>query len=92
MTAGGEDNHSGDGDAPFHPCHNFFTHLCVVTSESRATVTEMRKPIPFPSHRHDAVRTYVLRQREGVPYEVERVECKECHQILEERPVRRAVA
>jgi hypothetical protein len=52
----------------------------------------MRKPIPFPSHRHKAVTTYVLRQREGVPYEVERVECKDCHRLLEERPVRRAVA
>jgi hypothetical protein len=52
----------------------------------------MRKTVPFPSHRHDAVRTYELRQREGVPYEVERVACKDCHQILEERRVRRAAA
>ncbi len=53
----------------------------------------MRKPIPFPSsHRHKAVTTFVLRQRDGVPYEVERVECKDCHRLLEERPVRRAAA
>jgi hypothetical protein len=52
----------------------------------------MRKPIPFPSHRHQAVTTFVLLQREGVPYEVERVACKSCHQLLEERPVRRAAA
>jgi hypothetical protein len=52
----------------------------------------MRKAIPFPSHRHKAVTTYELCQREGVPYEVERVACEACHQILEERPVRRAAA
>jgi hypothetical protein len=83
--------HSED-DAPFHPCHNFFTVLCVVASERRGTVNQMRKPIPFPSHRHKAVTTYALRQFEGVPYEVERVRCKDCRETLEERPVRRAAA
>jgi hypothetical protein len=38
------------------------------------------------------VATFVMGQREGVPYEVERVECKDCHRVLEERPVRRAAA
>jgi hypothetical protein len=52
----------------------------------------MRKTISFPSHRHQPVSTYALRQREGVPYEVERVACKDCHQVLEERRVRRAAA
>jgi len=52
----------------------------------------MHKTIPFPSHRHQAVTTYVLRQREGVPYEVERVQCKDCRETLEERRVRRAAA
>lgn len=52
----------------------------------------MRKTIPFPSHRHQPVTTYALRQREGVPYEVEQVQCKGCHRLLEERPVRRAAA
>jgi hypothetical protein len=35
---------------------------------------------------------YMLRQREGVPYEVERVQCSQCRQVLEERPLRRAAA
>jgi RNase P subunit RPR2 len=53
----------------------------------------MRKPIPFPSsHRHKPVATFAMGQREGVPYEVKRVECKDCHRVLEERPVRRAAA
>jgi hypothetical protein len=53
----------------------------------------MRNPIPFPStHRHKPARTFELRQREGVPYEVERVVCTDCHRVLEERPLRRAVA
>ena len=43
-------------------------------------------------HRHNAVKLHVLKQRDGVPYEVERVECKDCHRVLEERPVRRAAA
>jgi hypothetical protein len=38
------------------------------------------------------VTTHVLRQREGVPYEVERRICAECRRVLEERPVRRAAA
>ena len=34
----------------------------------------MRNPIPFRApHRHTRVTTYALRQREGIPYEVERV-------------------
>jgi hypothetical protein len=35
---------------------------------------------------------YMLRQREGVPYEVERVQCSQCRRVLEERPLRRAAA
>ncbi|HYZ19771.1 MAG TPA: hypothetical protein VE615_09505 [Gaiellaceae bacterium] len=48
-------------------------------------------PKPKP-HRHDEVTTYVLRQRAGVPYEVERKVCSSCEQVLGERPVRRAAA
>ena len=43
-------------------------------------------------HRHSAVVTHLLRQRSGVPYEVERKTCKSCHQVLDERPVRRLAA
>jgi hypothetical protein len=44
------------------------------------------------AHRHSAVVTHLLRQRSGVPYEVELKICKSCHRVLDERPVRRAAA
>jgi len=44
------------------------------------------------THTHSAVRTHVLRQRLGVPYEVERTVCTECRHVLEERPLKRAAA
>jgi hypothetical protein len=43
-------------------------------------------------HKHTAVATHLLRQREGIPYEVERVVCVECRRLLEERLLRRAAA
>ncbi len=43
-------------------------------------------------HRHSAVVTHLLRQRSGVPYEVELKTCKSCNRVLDERPVRRAAA
>jgi NMD protein affecting ribosome stability and mRNA decay len=43
-------------------------------------------------HKHTAVRTYVLRQQLGVPYEVERTVCSGCRRVLEERPLKRAGA
>jgi hypothetical protein len=53
----------------------------------------MRKPIPFRApHRHKAVRTHFLMQREGIPYEMERVLCSECRRVLEEKQIRRAAA
>jgi hypothetical protein len=53
----------------------------------------MRNPIQFrPPHRHKAVTTHLLRQREGVPYEVERKLCSECRRVLDEKPLRRAAA
>ena len=56
-------------------------------------MSEMRNPIPFRApHRHTKVTTYALRQREGIPYEVERVRCTQCKRLLEERPLRRAAA
>jgi NMD protein affecting ribosome stability and mRNA decay len=44
------------------------------------------------SHTHTTVRTYVVSQRLGVPYEVERTVCAECRRLLEERTVKRAAA
>jgi hypothetical protein len=53
----------------------------------------MRNPIVFRApHRHTKVTTYALRQREGIPYEVERVQCTQCKRLLQERPLRRAAA
>jgi RNase P subunit RPR2 len=43
-------------------------------------------------HRHSAVVTHLLRQRSGIPYEVERTTCKSCNRVLDERLVRRAAA
>jgi hypothetical protein len=43
-------------------------------------------------HRHSTVVTHLLRQRSGIPYEVERKTCKSCHRVLDERLVRRAAA
>lgn len=45
----------------------------------------------FP-HRHRIVRTHVVVQRDGVPYELERTVCSTCAQVLAERPLKRAVA
>jgi hypothetical protein len=53
----------------------------------------MRNPISFHApHTHKAVTLYLLRQREGIPYEIARVQCSECRRVLEEKPVRRAAA
>jgi hypothetical protein len=43
-------------------------------------------------HRHTAVVTHTLRQRAGIPYEVEQKVCSACARVLDERPVRRAAA
>jgi hypothetical protein len=43
-------------------------------------------------HKHIAATTRVIRQVNGVPYEVERRVCADCGQLLDERPVRRAAA
>jgi hypothetical protein len=43
-------------------------------------------------HTHTAVTTHQLRQRAGVPYEVERTICQDCRRVLGERTVRRAAA
>jgi hypothetical protein len=47
---------------------------------------------PAKSHRHTAVTTYVLRQRAGVPYEVERKVCSSCRRVIDEKLLRRAAA
>jgi RNase P subunit RPR2 len=44
------------------------------------------------THKHTVVTVRALTQRNGVPYEVERTVCADCHRLLEEKPVRRAAA
>jgi hypothetical protein len=44
------------------------------------------------SHRHTEVTKHVLRQRAGVPYEVERKMCSSCREVLDERLLRRTAA
>jgi NMD protein affecting ribosome stability and mRNA decay len=44
------------------------------------------------AHTHTAVKTRSIRQRSGIPYEVERSICTDCRRVLEERPVKRAAA
>lgn len=43
-------------------------------------------------HSHTAVTVHIVRQREGVPYEVARKVCAACSRLLEEKAVRRAAA
>lgn len=43
-------------------------------------------------HRHRAVVTHAVKQREGIPYEIEQRVCSDCRRVLEERPLRRAAA
>jgi NMD protein affecting ribosome stability and mRNA decay len=43
-------------------------------------------------HRHSERVLHVLRQREGIPYEVEQKVCDDCRRVLDERPLRRAAA
>ncbi|HEY5160121.1 MAG TPA: hypothetical protein VII83_03505 [Gaiellaceae bacterium] len=43
-------------------------------------------------HTHRQVTVRVLGRQGGVPYELERTLCGECHEILSERPLRRAAA
>jgi hypothetical protein len=41
-------------------------------------------------HRHRTVVAHTLRQQAGIPYEVERKVCPDCHTVLGERTLRRA--
>jgi len=76
--------------------HNFVTLLCVVTSERITTLKARTMSQLFTHrkrlHRHSGVQTYVLLQRLGIPYEVERTVCSECRRVLDERPLKRAAA
>ena len=47
---------------------------------------------PESEHDHTEVKTLAIRQRDGVPYEVERKVCTACERVLDERPIKRAAA
>jgi NMD protein affecting ribosome stability and mRNA decay len=47
---------------------------------------------PKGIHKHRTVVTHAIRQRSGVPYEVERKVCTDCRRVLDERPLKRAAA
>jgi hypothetical protein len=84
------------GPALLPKWHNFITLLSVVCSDDGATLTSRTMTQLFTHrkrlHRHTGVRTYVLLQRLGIPYEVERTVCSECRRVLDERPMKRAAA
>ena len=44
------------------------------------------------AHTHTAVTVRAIRQRDGVPYEVERKVCADCRRLLGETPLKRASA
>jgi RNase P subunit RPR2 len=43
-------------------------------------------------HKHTTVTMLAIRQRQGIPYEVERTVCSTCRRLLDEKPVKRAAA
>jgi NMD protein affecting ribosome stability and mRNA decay len=43
-------------------------------------------------HKHKSVTVHEIRQRGGVPYEVERKVCESCRRVLGEKPIRRTPA
>jgi NMD protein affecting ribosome stability and mRNA decay len=45
---------------------------------------------PTQQHRHRSVVAHALRQRAGIPYEVEQKVCPDCQAVLDERTLRRA--
>jgi hypothetical protein len=67
-----------------------FTLSLRAPASDRATVIqEMRTKLP---HKHVAVVKHQLRQRAGIPYEVETKVCSACARVLDERPLKRAAA
>jgi len=52
----------------------------------------MKTSVRKNGHTHTQVTIRVLGKRDGVPYEVERTLCVDCHEVISERPLRRAAA
>ena len=47
---------------------------------------------PNHQHEHKTVTLHAIRQRSGIPYEIERKICSSCNRVLDEKPLRRAAA
>jgi hypothetical protein len=60
-----------------------------VTAERR---TRLKVDDVKRAHKHTAVTTRAIRQRNGVPFEVERKICRECRRLLDEKPLKRVPA
>jgi hypothetical protein len=43
-------------------------------------------------HTHVAVVKHLIRQRQGIPYEMERKVCAACARVLDEKPIKRLAA
>jgi hypothetical protein len=63
-----------------------------VTTDARASLRKMAQMSKKNPHRHTEVTKHVVRQRAGVPYEVERKMCSSCREVLDERLLRRTAA
>jgi hypothetical protein len=67
--------------------------LSVELSERLSTVErEMKVQAATHEHRHTSVTRRAIRQRSGIPYEIERKVCSSCQRVLDEKPLRRAAA
>jgi NMD protein affecting ribosome stability and mRNA decay len=56
-------------------------------------MAEQKHPRPsLRLHEHRAVVRHAVRQRAGIPYEIEERICSDCRRVLDERRVRRAAA
>ena len=60
-----------------------------VTAERRTT---LRDRSVKRAHKHTSVTIRAIRQRNGVPFEVERKVCRECRTLLDEKPLKRVPA
>jgi len=65
------------------------TQLQVVTVVKKQRMTRTSEN---SQHRHRAVTSLAIAQRNGIPFEVARVTCATCGQLLDERPLRRTAA
>jgi len=63
-----------------------------VSGRAGSTLRRAMEKQPITPHEHVATNLHVLRQRAGVPYEVEQKVCADCRRVLDETPLRRAAA